>query len=146
KPINDLSKEFPDMNLSGFYDLKKLKIYFNQLDTKKIKKDLRDKESYYREAKDILEVILSKQHTKQEFKELLESLVGKAKAPGLWYSNGMFRGKEKIFSQQRKFRALLANIKGNLNKSPQTIYEEARSISLDIPGLGPNYIGEIMMT
>ncbi|MFL9483968.1 hypothetical protein ACI6Q2_14410 [Chitinophagaceae bacterium LWZ2-11] len=77
---------------------------------------------------------------------LVEDLVGRKGMRGLWYSNGMFRGKEEVFKQQQKFRELVACVKHNLDKSPAQIYEEARVISKTIYNVGPNYIGEIMMT
>ncbi|PSK90836.1 restriction endonuclease PLD domain-containing protein [Taibaiella chishuiensis] len=146
KKIHDELDKIPDLSTNLFYDLNKLKSHFDSLDKKQIKKGITEKEKYYMQAKNVLDKIILKTHPIEEFKYLIEELVGKSKMIGLWYSNGMYRGKEKIFNQQEGFRKLVRNIKDNLHKSPGDIYEEAKEISKSIYRVGPNFIGEIMMT
>ncbi|MCL8537665.1 hypothetical protein M9991_12400 [Chryseobacterium gallinarum] len=146
KKVNDQSKKFANVDNNLIYDLKMLKRYFDRIDKKNMLVELKDKRNFYLQAREVLDQIISKPHTQREFRELLENLVGKKGMRGLWYSNGMFRGKESIFRQQSAFRKLVSNIKSNLDKSPEYIYDEARAISKTIHQVGPNFIGEIMMT
>ncbi|WP_295654657.1 hypothetical protein [uncultured Mucilaginibacter sp.] len=129
-----------------FYDLKKLKAHYILLDQKDIQAGFKKKHADYREAKEVLNIIADHQHSPAEFKELVEDMVGKAGAPGLWYSNGMFRLKTGLFKQQIGFRKLIETVRSNLDKSPQYIYQMAKDITKGIKGVGPNFIGEIMMT
>lgn len=129
-----------------FYHLKVLKERIMDLERTSIEAELKAKRKYYRQAKEILEVIVDKKHSRATFIELLEDLVGKPGSPGLWYSNGLFRHKTKLFDQQENFRALIRSIKSNIDHDPETIYTEARSLINGIDGVGPNFIGEIMMT
>ena len=146
KERNQLSETFIDVEHNVFYDLTKLKARLDELDKATFNKGIQEKTSYYNEARKVLDRIISKKHSSQEFKELVEDLVGKKDAPGLWYSNGMFRHKEKIFKQQSLFQELIRNIKNNRNRVPAFIYDQAKQITKNIDGVGPNFIGEIMMT
>jgi len=146
RALTEQVDEFPDVRGNLFYDLSNLKRHYDKLDKREILKDFKEKESHYGTAREVLDEIASRNHTQNKFKELLEELVGKRGMPGLWYSNGMFRSKTAIFNQQATFRNLIKSIKNNLNKSPESIYNEAKRISLTIDRVGPNFIGEIMMT
>lgn len=139
-------QQFPDVADNLFYDFEKLKNRFDSLDKFSLEKEFNQKAAHYKEALRVLDLIASKAHSPKEFKALLEDLVGKAKEPGLWYSNGMFRHKGAIFNQQEGFRKLIKTIKKNLRLSPALIYAEAKLITDQIKGVGPNFIGEIMMT
>lgn len=146
KPANEEIDKFPDISESLIYDLKNLKSLYNKFDPNEIRIGIKEKEEHYAEAKKILDRIASKQHSDQDFRDLLEDLVGKEGIDGLWYSNGMHRQKTRIFTQQSTFRILINYIKNNLDNSPQSIYEGAKKIMQKIKGVGPNYVGEIMMT
>lgn len=146
KKIRVQAEEFPDVTDSLIYDLKKLKAHYALLDQKEIKAGFAKKRADYQEAKEVLNIIADQQHSPAEFKELVEDMVGKTGAPGLWYSNGMFRLKTGLFKQQADFRKLIEAVRSNLDKSPQYIYQTARVITKGIKGVGPNFIGEIMMT
>lgn len=146
KKANDAVQEFPDVEDNLLYDLTRLKSYFNQLSREKMLKDLKAKESHYLEARKILETIRTRALSPRQFKILLENLVGKEGELGYWYSNGMFRHKGSIFKQQEDFRELVASIKRNLNKAPAFIYSQAKQVADRIKGVGPNFIGEIMMS
>ncbi len=146
KKINQQSEPFPDADNNLLYDLKNLKGYLNKQDRLKLQADFNAKEVHYTEARKILEIIRTKTLTPKAFRTYLEDLVGKSGQLGLWYSHGMLRHKTEIFKQQEGFRQLLRSIHGNLHKSPAFIYDEAKKITKSIAGVGPNFIGEIMMT
>jgi hypothetical protein len=146
KKIMVQAEEFPDVAGSLIYDLRKLKAHYARLDQKEIKAGFRKKRADYQEAKEVLNTIANQQHTPAQFKVLVEDMVGKAGTPGLWYSNGMFRLKTGLFKQQAGFRKLIEAIRSNVDKSPQYIYQTAKDIAKSIKGVGPNFIGEIMMT
>jgi HKD family nuclease len=146
KPANEEIDKFPDVSESLIYDLKNLKSLYNKFDHNEIRIGIKEKEEHYAEAKKILDLIASKQHSDEDFRDLLEDLVGKEGIDGLWYSNGMHRQKTRIYAQQSSFRILIKYIKNNLDNSPQSIYEGAKKIMRNIKGVGPNYVGEIMMT
>jgi len=139
-------EEFMDISTSTLYNLEKLKDYYLKLDKKKLTEDFKAKVDHYKQAREVLDTIANKKHNKKYFSNLIEDLVGKPGLPGLWYSNGMFRGKTEIFKQQEKFRELIKTIKSNINRSPQFVYDSARNLAKDIKRVGPNFIGEIMMT
>jgi len=146
KKIMVQAEEFPDLTGSLIYDLKKLKAHYGRLDKIEIQAGFKKKRADYREAKEVLNTIADHQHTPAQFKVLVEDMVGKAGTPGLWYSNGMFRLKTGLFKQQDGFRRLIKAIRSNVDRSPQYIYQTAKDITRDIKGVGPNFIGEIMMT
>lgn len=146
KVINIQSEEFPDMSANLIYDLTKLKAHYHALDKKEILAGFKLKEEHYQQAKEVLDEIINKTHTPIQFKTLVEDLVGRSGEHGLWYSNGMFRHKTSIFDQQSQFKKLIKSIKDNLDKSPEHIYKTALQIASGIKGVGPNFIGEIMMT
>lgn len=146
KPTNDEIDKFPDLSVSLIYDLKNLKSLYNKFDHNEIRKGIKEKEKHYADAKEVLDLIASEQHSDEDFRDLLEDLVGKKGTDGLWYSNGMYRQKTKIYAQQTTFRILINYIKNNIDNSPQSIYEGAKKIMKKINGVGPNYVGEIMMT
>ena len=140
------AEEFPDVAGSLIYDLQKLKAHFARLDQADIQAGFEKKRADYLEAKAVLNTIADHQYTPAQFKVLVEDMVGKAGAPGLWYSNGMFRLKTGLFKQQAGFRRLIEAVRSNADKSPQYIYQNAKDITKSIKGVGPNFIGEIMMT
>jgi len=146
KARNALAEEFPDTTNNLIYDLTKLKVFYDRLDKTQIAKDFKLKKQHYKEAKEVLDQILSRTHPAAQFKSLLEDLVGKKGERGLWYSNGMFRGKATIFNEQALFKKLIKTIKTNVHRNPEFIYDEAKKVADKIYGLGPNFIGEIMMT
>jgi hypothetical protein len=111
-----------------------------------MQKDIQAKQGHYLEARKILETVRTKRLSPHQFQTLLEDLVGKEGELGYWYSNGMFRHKGSIYKQQEDFRELVATIKKNINKLPATIYHQAKQVADRIKGVGPNFIGEIMMT
>ncbi|MEO7215543.1 phospholipase D family protein [Mucilaginibacter sp.] len=146
KKIIVQAEEFPDKTGSLIYNLKKLKAHYTKLDQKEINAGFKKKRADYLEAKEVLDSIADTQHTPAQFKVLVEDMVGKAGTPGLWYSNGMFRLKTGLFKQQTGFRKLIVAIRSNKDKSPSYIYQIAKDITKSIKGVGPNFIGEIMMT
>lgn len=146
KKINESIQQFPDVSDNLLYDLARLKTYFEKLNKQEMPKELAEKRNHYLEARKILEQIRTKQLSSRQFNSLLEELVGKKGQLGYWYSNGMFRLKGNIFQHQKEFTELVTNIKSNLNKTPAAIYNEAKRISEKIKGVGPNFIGEIMMS
>jgi len=146
KKRNKGAKPSPDLGGNLIYNLDRLRDYYQRIDQARIKMDLAKKVDDYRRAAEVLHIIESEQHSATGFQELLEMLAGKAGEGRLWHSNGLFRKKGTIFNEQEKFRKLLSCIKGNLNRSPEFIYEQAIRISTSIHGLGPGWLGEIMMT
>lgn len=146
KQIAKQVKEFPDVTNSLFYDLKQLKQHLLQLDRTELEAGFQQKRLDYREAKEILDILAERQHAANDFRNMLEDLAGKAGMPGLWYSNGLFRHKTKLFKQQASFRKLILAVRNNLGRSPQFIYDQAKKAADAINGAGPNFIGEIMMT
>jgi HKD family nuclease len=139
-------EQFPDVADNLFYDFEQLKSRYDALDKTSLEKEYKEKADHYKEALRILDRIAGKPHSPKEFQAMLEDLVGKAKVPGLWYSNGMYRHKGAIFKQQEAFRKLIKSIKSNIKLSPALVYAEAKLITDQIKGAGPNFIGEIMMT
>ena len=139
-------KQFPDVADNLFYDFEQLKKRYDALDKVSLEKEHKEKRDHYKEALAVLDRIASKSHPQKKFEAMLEELVGKEKLPGLWYSNGMYRHKGDIFNQQAAFRKLIKSIKSNIGLSPALIYTEAKHITHQIKGAGPNFIGEIMMT
>jgi HKD family nuclease len=146
RKIYKKSKPSPTMDGNIFYNLDRLRGFLQNLDQAKIRADLAIKEEKYRQAATILQSIESQEHSSAEFQVMLESLAGKAGAGRIWYSNGLFRKKTTIFNEQGKFRALLSAVKNNLHQPPEIIYEQAKMIAKGITGLGPGWLGEIMMT
>lgn len=146
KPLNDKIESCPDVDSNLFYNLEKLRSRFDRLDQKKFRKEFAEKKKHYGIAREVLDEIIERKHSGKKFSELLDDLVGKKGAPGLWYSNGMFRHKAKIYKQQSKFQQLIRSIKNNIGQSAALVYSNAREIERGIKGAGPNFIGEIMMT
>lgn len=138
--------EFPDVEENTIYNLDRLRRHFDNLDKGKLQQEFELKRDFYLEAKQILDQIAVREHSTEEFKEMIENLVGKKGKLGLWYSNGMYRHKGKIFDQQSKFRNLILVIKVNIDKRPSIIFNLAKKEVDKIGGVGPNFIGEIMMT
>lgn len=146
KNLREKAKKFPDVDSNMIYDLNKLKFHYKSLNKKETLKAFEEKTKKYYEAKKILNEIIEKKHSSKDFNNLIEKLVGKSGASKLWDSNGMHRHKADIFKQQIKFMELIKSIKNNLNESPGFVFSLARQIAHDIKGIGPNFIGEIMMT
>jgi hypothetical protein len=146
KKIMVQAEEFPDLTDNLIYDLKKLKAHLQKEDQVILTAGFDKKRSYYKEARSVLDLIADKQHSTNRFQELLEDLVSKAGAPGLWYSNGLYRSKGDLLTQQAKFRQLVKSVRNSLDKSPQFIYTAAKAAAAQVKGAGPNFIGEIMMT
>lgn len=128
------------------YNIHKLKLRFDAMDRTDLKKAFKEKLYHYQKARGVLDQIISTRHSQGEFEGLLEELVGKSGQQGWWHSNGMHRHKTDIFRFQNLFVELIKNIKNNIEKSPELIYESAKAVSDQIHGTGPNFIGEIMMT
>ncbi|WP_286856431.1 MULTISPECIES: phospholipase D-like domain-containing protein [Sphingobacterium] len=146
RSANKSIDEFPDISDSLIYDFEKLKFLYNSFDQNEIRKGIKEKKRHYAEALVVLNEIESVHHSDIKFKQLLEDLVGRPGQHGLWYSNGMFRHKTKIFKQQKGFRELINFIKTNLDKTPAFVYQGARERINSLQGVGPNFVGEIMMT
>jgi HKD family nuclease len=146
KKIMVQAEEFPDLTGNLIYDLKKLKAHLQKEDYAVLTAGFDKKRSDYKEARTVLDLIADKQHSTNQFQELLEDLVSKAGAPGLWYSNGLYRSKGDLLTQQTQFRQLVKSVRNNLDKSPQFIYTAAKTAAAQVKGAGPNFIGEIMMT
>lgn len=148
QPIITKSVPFPDVSDNLFYDLKKLKEHYNDLDQKAIRLDLKLKKKRYDRAKIILDEIAGSQLTVARFKQQFKKLVinQSADEPKLWSSNGMARQVNRVLSARKLFRELVISVRNNLNRRPEVIYRLAKDVSDRIKGTGANYIGEIMLT
>lgn len=146
RPVITQAEEFPELGTNLIYDLSGLKRHYRSLDKSEFQNGIKLKRQHYNEARVLLNQIADQSHIRTKFIELVEDLVGRADDPGLWYSNGMFRHKAKIFDQQPLFRELIKTIRDNLQLSPEDIYNAAKALTAEIKGVGPNFIGEIMMT
>ncbi len=146
RKANECIEKFPDISDSLIYNFEKLKSLYLQFDQKAILDGIKEKEANYIEARKVLDKMVAHQHSDMKFKQLLEKLVGKPGQFGLWHSNGMFRHKAKIFAQQKEFRDLVKFVKNNVDKAPCFIYKGAKDKIKMIKGVGPNFVGEIMMT
>lgn len=143
---NETVEAFADVDSNVVYNLGKLKSWLDQMDRVQLEGAFKAKRGHYEEAKKVLDEIGDKNHTPRIFAALVEELVGKAGQPGWWHSNGMFRHKTEIFQQQPAFRQLVNTIRENIKQPPALIYDAARALTKDIRGVGPNFIGEMMMT
>ncbi|SKB40808.1 phospholipase D-like domain-containing protein [Daejeonella lutea] len=146
KPLNEKIEPYPDVDSNPFYNLEKLRSKFDKLDHKKLRKEFAEKMKHYGVARKVLDEIIESKHSSKKFSDLVNDLVGKKGTRGFWYSNGMFRHKTKIFKQQSKFQQLIRSIKNDIGQPAALVYSNARAIEKKINGVGPNFIGEIMMT
>lgn len=146
--INTKSYPFPDVNDNLFYDLKKLRKYYKQLDQNVIRRELLEKKQRYDQAKVILDEIANIPLTDARFSKLFRKLVinQSSDEPKLWSSNGMARQVNRVLDNKKMFRKLVHAIRDNLSKNPEVIYALAKEVSDQLKGTGANYIGEIMLT
>lgn len=142
------SDPFPDVSDNLFYDLKKLKNHYNQLNQKAIQAELTEKKTRYKKAKIILDEIAGNNLSDARFIQQFRKLVINQSddEPKLWSSNGMARQVNRIIDNKKLFRELILSVKENLNQNPEVIYSCAKTVSDRIKGTGANYIGEIMLT
>lgn len=146
KEVAGQLEPFPDVSESLFFDLERLKWHFDNRDKDSYDADIALKRRRYKKAKKVLESIRTTAMTKSQFEDALEQLVGSENHHQLWHSRGMFRRKSDVFKHRKQFRRLVEYIHGNLDKSAAIIYDKAKEISDGIKGVGPNYIGEILVT
>lgn len=139
-------KKFPKVGLFLHSDTNRLRYYLEMQDPAELEKGFSEKKAHYLEAREILERMRKKVLPHKEFVTCIEDLVGKADTKGLWYSNGMFRHKGKLFAEQEGFRRLVTVIHDSMGNPPAFIFDEAKRVSKEVKGAGPNFIGEMMMT
>lgn len=139
-------KKFPKVGLFLHSDIDRLKYYLSMQDPAELEKGFAEKKAHYLEAREVLEHIRTNELPQHEFVTCIEDLVGKTDVKGLWYSNGMFRHKGELFEEQEGFRKLVRVIYESIGNPPAFIFDEAKRVSTEVKGAGPNFIGEMMMT
>lgn len=115
------------------------------------KEDLNRRTENYKKAKEILEIIRTKDLSKTDFFDYYEKLVGKAGVKSLWHSGSIFRGKESVKEFYREFKEMLNQITENIDKSPADMIKKMEKYyrvgnEEKIDGIGPNIMTEILNT
>lgn len=115
------------------------------------KEDLNRRTENYKKAKEILEIIRTKDLSKTDFFDYYEKLVGKAGVKSLWHSGSIFRGKESVKEFYKEFKEMLNQITENIDKSPADMLKKMEKYyrvgnKEKIDGIGPNIMTEILNT
>jgi HKD family nuclease len=140
------AKKYPVTRGNKFYNLENFKRHLQGMDPMLLAQAFDQKRKRYRQARKTLDDLIARPLTPAAFKTLLERLIGKAGAPGFWASNGMFRHKGDIMKNQAVFCRLIRVIKAGIHKNPCALFRDAKVVATDLYGVGPNYIGEIMLS
>lgn len=129
------------------HNYEKLIKWFERL---KIKEDFqsthRERRKEYVNAKNVLDKIATGTSSKEIFADYYQQLVGSTEYNPHWKSGSIDRGKQKVINHWRKFVQLVRFIKSNQDADASFVYEGSKKIASGIMGVGPNIIGEIMMT
>lgn len=109
--------------------------------------NFKERLSNYKKAKKILDEICDNSITaEKEFIDYYEKLVGKKGQPGLWYSGRLFRQKNRVASNYKTFIKMTQEVRDNIGKSPNEVFEIGLKYVKKVKGLGINVLTEIMNT
>lgn len=141
------AKSTPSMNGHISFNYSLLQKYYNEYKRDGGKERLRDKESHYNEAREILNLIINDKYlNKESFMPLYDELVGKSGEYGWWYSNGLYRNKTDVYKHYKEFQKLAKLIKDNRNTAQEKLFDNAMAQVDNIPGANVAIVGELMLT
>lgn len=127
------------------YDFAKLKKWHDKLKNQFATFNLKRTKDY-RKGLNVLEIIAAGNLSKSGFIEQYEKLVGGTGIRAIWKSGSLDRHKGEIFENKSSFSKLVKFISDNRNADAAFVYNQAKKLADTIPGVGPNIVGEIMMT
>lgn len=129
-------------------DIPKIKKHLTEYKKDKAEQDnFKERLSNYKKAKKILDEICDNSITSEkEFIDYYEKLVGKKGQPGLWYSGRLFRQKNRVASNYKTFIKMTQEVRDNIGKSPNEVFEIGLKYVKKVKGLGINVLTEIMNT
>jgi HKD family nuclease len=146
KPRFDITNE-NNQQLSDFIDFRKLDTFVNLFERSSFKSR---KESYDIAKEKLKEIQRS---TSTECLKILNILIHQNEGnPRLWGSNRLYRHKPDLSTSLsspeifRKFKSLITYILNSQHRTPQQVFKKGNKIIEGIPGLGVNFLTEIMIT
>jgi hypothetical protein len=106
-----------------------------------------EKQNNYRQAREVLESLISTPPTtREDFLASYGDLVGAARSRKLWHSGSIFRAKNDVANQYPKFLAMLRALRAAIGRPAEEVFKLGMSHVEKIHGLGPNVLTEIMNT
>lgn len=130
------------------FDEKKLKKYLAEYKASKEEKaDLKTKSENYKKARLLLDSLVDKPiKTKEAFLKIYGQLVGEKDNGSLWHSGGLFRSKNAVADNYKKFLKMLQAVHSSINQKPETVFDVGIQHAVEIDGLGLNVLTEILNT
>lgn len=135
KKINSIPQKYDVVDCAA------LEKYLTEKLQKKLKRNLVKRKKTYRYAVEILDEIADKSSlTEEDFIFLLDEVLQR------WYSRGLQREKTFIHGYYKEFATLVRYIRANKSKRADEVFSTAKKLAKKIPGVGVNYITEIMIS
>lgn len=130
------------------FNEKKLGAYLSEYKSSKEEKaDLKNKGENYKKARELLDSLIDNDiSSKSKFIKIYEQLVGVKDNGSLWHSGGLFRSKNSVADNYKKFLILLKEVRKKINSLPEIVFEIGLQHALEINGLGLNVLTEILNT
>lgn len=148
KKARQKQKVSPDKKSSEYgFDYSRLRARLKEYRNEAYSKNINERIKDYKKAKLLLDEIADKNNLQQQrFEEIIDDLVSKKGAYGLWRSGSLYRHRFSVYKCKNQFRDLVKSIKDNQKLNASKVFEEGKRLVGHIRGARINYVAEIMMT
>lgn len=148
KKAREKQKVSPDKKSSEYsFDYSKLKERLKKYRNEEYLQNLNERIYDYKVARQLLDEIANTDNlSHSRFKEIIDNLVGKKGASGLWRSGSLYRHRFDVHECQKEFKNLVQTIKDKQMLAASKVFEEGKKLVNSVRGAAINYVAEIMMT